>query len=897
MATKKTTRKTTSSRGKKPASAKSRAAAASQARKRLWAIILFAVGLMLLFVAAIPGEKAWLSLHEWLLGCFSWCAYILGPIVIYTAVMIDIDKTDYPIAAKVISSAVLIMLFCGASQIFSQALPEGKLLEIVGELYEQGKELTGGGVLGIMFGVPLLNMLDFTGAAITIVVLIFVAIMILSGGSIAGLIRKTFVHPVRKMEEAYVSASENRAQLAEEAEQRRRDRMSELGSSAVFLATKDARTGKVETRQVTAEDEKKKLLEAARSMDKPVDGRAKPAKPAPVAEVNDAFFDIDAHTPTETARPEPTPPPRPAPKPKPEPKPEPVPAPKLDDPVTIFGIEEEKPTLEEPEMSIDEIISRAIADEPVVDSGNGMLNFGGVVETAPTTEVTAPAVVAPAVTSATGEVIKPEYTYPPVSLLREGKNLPKGDTTKELKANADRLVDTLKSFGVQTRIVDISRGPAVTRYELQPSAGVKISRITNLADDIALNLAAAGVRIEAPIPNKAAIGIEVPNKIVAAVPIREILDSDEFRDSTSKLTVALGKDITGNLSFADLGKMPHLLIAGATGSGKSVCINSLITSLLFKASPDEVKLLMIDPKVVELGGYNGIPHLLSPVVTDPKKAAGALCTMVGEMLRRYKLFADNNVRDLAAFNKVAQLRDDLEAVPHIVIIIDELADLMMASPKDVEDYICRLAQMARAAGMHLVIATQRPSVDVITGVIKANIPSRISFAVSSQIDSRTILDMGGAEKLLGRGDMLYYPVGSSKPTRVQGCFVTDGEVEKVVDFIKGSSSSNYDEQLMEDIEKNAAQVSGKGGGSRAGSSDSDDDADELLDAAIEVVVEAGQASTSLLQRRLKVGYARAARLVDEMEQRGIVGPFEGSKPRQVMISKERLYEMKMNKAN
>ncbi|MEG0854650.1 MAG: DNA translocase FtsK, partial [Angelakisella sp.] len=490
-----------------------------------------------------------------------------------------------------------------------------------------------------------------------------------------------------------------------------------------------------------------------------------------------------------------------------------------------------------------------------------------------------------------------EYTFPPVSLLKEGKQLPKGDTTKELKANADRLVDTLKSFGVQTRIVDISRGPAVTRYELQPSAGVKISRITNLADDIALNLAAAGVRIEAPIPNKAAIGIEVPNKIISTVAIRELLDSTEFTEAKSKLTVVLGRDITGELTLADLGKMPHLLIAGATGSGKSVCINSLIISLLYKANPDEVKLLMIDPKVVELGSYNGIPHLLSPVVTDPKKAAGALCTMVGEMLRRYKLFADHNVRDLTGYNKLAAERPEVEAIPQIVIIIDELADLMMASPKDVEDYICRLAQMARAAGMHLVIATQRPSVDVITGVIKANIPSRISFAVSSQIDSRTILDMGGAEKLLGRGDMLFYPVGSAKPTRVQGCFVTDSEVEKVVDFIKTGSVANYDQTLMEDIEKNAAQVGGKGSGNRGGSGSSDggdNDSDELINNAIEAVVEAGQASTSLLQRRLKVGYARAARLVDEMEQRGIVGPFEGSKPRQVMISKERWYEMKMN---
>ena len=493
------------------------------------------------------------------------------------------------------------------------------------------------------------------------------------------------------------------------------------------------------------------------------------------------------------------------------------------------------------------------------------------------------------------------YTFPPVNLLEEPKAVCGGNTQKELRANADLLVDTLRSFGVETRIVDISRGPAVTRYELQPSAGVKISRITNLADDIALNLAAGGVRIEAPIPNKAAIGIEVPNKDIAAVPIREIIDSTEFTGAKSRLSVALGKDISGRICLADLAKMPHLLIAGATGSGKSVCINSIIISLLYKSSPEEVKLLMIDPKVVELGGYNGIPHLLVPVVTDPKKAAGALCWAVGEMLNRYKLFAATGTRDLEGYNRLAAEREELHPMPQIVIIIDELADLMMAAPKDVEDYICRLAQMARAAGMHLVIATQRPSVDVITGLIKANIPSRISFAVSSQIDSRTILDMGGAEKLLGRGDMLYYPVGSSKPTRVQGCFVTDSEVERVVTFIKQGEKGEYDDTIMTEIEQSAAQVKGKGGSSGSAAASGGDadgtDGDELLEQAIAVVVEAGLASTSLLQRRLKVGYARAARLVDEMEEKGIVGPFEGSKPRKVLMTKDQYYERKTMSAD
>ena len=478
-------------------------------------------------------------------------------------------------------------------------------------------------------------------------------------------------------------------------------------------------------------------------------------------------------------------------------------------------------------------------------------------------------------------------------LLKEGEQPDGQDLSEELKANAQLLVDALASFGVQTRIIDIARGPAVTRYELQPSAGVKISKITNLADDIALNLATSGVRIEAPIPNKAAVGIEVPNRQTSVVPIRDIIDSQAFREAKSKVTMCLGKDIGGSVCVADISKMPHMLIAGATGSGKSVCINSIIMSILFKASPEEVRLLMVDPKVVELGVYNGIPHLLVPVVTDPRKAAGALNWAVSEMLGRYKLFADNSVRDINGYNRLAEERPErnLAKMPQIVIIIAELADLMIAAQNEVEDAICRLAQMARAAGMHLVIATQRPSVDVITGVIKANIPSRIAFAVSSQVDSRTILDSGGAEKLLGKGDMLFFPVGAAKPIRIQGCFVSDKEVEKVVAFIKGSQTAEYDDQILEEIERQA-EATGKSAGSGSGGGGFDAD-DEMLPAAIECVVETGQASTSLLQRKLKLGYARAARIIDEMESRGIVGPFEGSKPRQVLISRQQWIEMKM----
>ncbi len=477
-----------------------------------------------------------------------------------------------------------------------------------------------------------------------------------------------------------------------------------------------------------------------------------------------------------------------------------------------------------------------------------------------------------------------EYQFPPFSCMNEPDG---GLNTRKIKAtaleNAKKLEETLDSFGINAQIINVAVGPAFTRYELQPSPGVKVSRIVNLTDDIALSLAAQGIRIEAPIPGKAAVGIEVPNPEVAPIVLREVLETPDFVKFKSKLAVGLGKDITGNNVIIDLAKMPHMLIAGATGSGKSVCINSIIVSLLYKATPEEVKLLMIDPKVVELGVYNGIPHLLIPVVTDPSKAAGALQWAVQEMTMRYKLFADKGVRDLAGYNKIVSAEQDGFKLPQIVIIIDELADLMMVAPHDVEDAICRLAQMARAAGMHLIIATQRPSVNVITGVIKANIPSRISFAVSSQVDSRTILDMGGAEKLLGKGDMLYYPVGMQKPIRVKGCFITDKEIEHVVEYVKNQIIAEYDEDIIEKITKKNDDVENH-----------EFEADELLPQAIEMVIDAGQASVSLIQRRLRVGYARAGRIIDQMDERGIISGFDGSKPRQVLITKEQWEEMKMN---
>lgn len=480
------------------------------------------------------------------------------------------------------------------------------------------------------------------------------------------------------------------------------------------------------------------------------------------------------------------------------------------------------------------------------------------------------------------------YEYPPVSLLaKPAKKALKGGA-KALTDTATKLQKTLYSFGVSAKVENVSVGPAITRYELKPAEGVRVSKIANLADDIALNLAAETIRIEAPIPGKQAVGIEVPNKEKEAVHLREVLESEEFQESKSKLTVALGKDVAGNTQLADIAKMPHVLIAGSTGSGKSVCINTIISSIIYHAKPSEVKLVMVDPKVVELSVYNGIPHLLIPVVTDPKKAAGALAWAVQEMDNRYNIFAQKGVRDLKGYNQAIEKEGGNGKIPQIVVIVDELADLMMVAAKDVEEAICRLAQKARAAGMHLVIATQRPSVDVITGLIKANIPSRVAFAVSSQVDSRTILDSVGAEKLLGKGDMLFYPAGAAKPSRVQGCFVSDDEVEKIVSFVKKNGTATYNEDILESIENN-----NKTDKELAQEASEDDETDPFLMEAIETVIDSKQASTSYIQRKFKVGYARAGRIIDQMEERGIISGYQGSKPREVLMSRDRWEELKM----
>ena len=879
---------------KKTTSAKRGVSAAKQeeqasSHKQLFAILFLAFGVFFIALTLVSGENFWAELHGFLFGMFGWCAYLIGPLFLYLAIMNTLERPSFSSSAKVWEVLGLIVLICAATTIFiKDGVPEDGFFNIVKTLFSNGKELRGGGFFSVILGVPLYLFLGETGAKITVSILIFVMLMLITGTTLAGLARGT-KEAGKKVRDVYTEQVEHA-------------RMQPDPGAVIDIPLDDplpqhpVRSPKRYGAD-PVQDAKGKLLGTAagsaaagtfagsrdRVIDIPLDGdiptRTSPASAGAAAPTAATYTFAKA-----TAAPSPL---------------------RNERAVVTNGFKIVTPEQLVAEKEAEVLRNAAASGIPAeISTSEGVRtseDLEQLILRAAQQDENKKKDEKHALEKAqrefsvdmTEDLETRVYRFPPVDMLKPAAHTDSGDITLELKQNADLLVDTLNSFGVQTRVINISRGPAVTRYELQPSAGVKISKITNLADDIALNLASAGVRIEAPIPNKAAVGIEVPNKNIAVVSIREIIDSGEFQSAKGKLSVALGKDITGRIMMADLAKMPHLLIAGATGSGKSVCINSMIVSLLYKATPGEVRLLMIDPKVVELGVYNGIPHLLVPVVTDPRKAAGALNWAVSEMLGRYKLFADNGVRDLTGFNKLAETREDLQPMPQIVIIIDELADLMMVAPNEVEDAVCRLAQMARAAGMHLVIATQRPSVDVITGIIKANIPSRIAFAVSSYVDSRTILDGGGAEKLLGRGDMLFSPVGSPKPQRIQGCFVSDNEVEDVVAFIKGDEPAAYDERIQEEIEKNAAVEKGKRSvdGSDEDSDGSDDD--EMLPAAIECVVEMGQASTSLLQRKLKLGYARAARIIDQMEERGIVGPFEGSKPRQVLISREQWMEMNL----
>ena len=776
----------------KKSSTKKAAQQADTAKRQLLSVIWFAVSVFFLCVVFIKGQNLWLGLHNIIFGIFGVTAYFYPFLLGFVAIMYAVDKIKGSFTVKIAEATALAVLIGAAVDIFS-AHPKIGFWEQLVKGYTDGVALKSGGFLGALIGEPIYLAFGKTGAAITVILLIFVLLMLVTGTTLIALFR-SLSRPVKAV-----------SKQAEEVYRERQEK----------------------------EENGKKQLKVIKGFDPDI----------PVDDIPQKRRDKTENLSRKQAK---------------------VVSTYYDEPMPEEILE--NPEGSEDKEKIDSALKSAEEEAENIDFKAETKEFTESLENA--------------------EKDDNAYVFPPLNLLKPSVSGKAAIQGAEL--TAEHLINTLKSFGVEARIVNISRGPTVTRYELQPSAGVKISKITNLADDIALNLATAGVRIEAPIPNKAAVGIEVPNKQSDIVGVRGIFESPDFTSAKSKLTVALGRDIGGNAIVTDIAKMPHGLIAGATGSGKSVCINSIIMSILYKATPEEVKLLMIDPKVVELGIYNGIPHLLVPVVTDPRKASGALGWAVTEMEKRYKMFADRGVRNIEGYNKfVDELGDpEIEKMPHIVIIIDELADLMITAPKEVEDSINRIAAKARAAGMHLIVATQRPSVDVITGVIKANIPTRIAFAVSSQVDSRTILDTAGAEKLLGRGDMLFRFATSPKPSRIQGCFVSDEEVEAVVDFIKKGKTADYDDNVMVEIERQAAVEKKQ----KTGLPEDGPDEDPMLHDAIRVVVESGMASTSLLQRKLKLGYARAARIVDEMEQRGVVGPYKGAKPRDVLITMDQLME-------
>lgn len=839
-----------------------------------WSAVLFALGALILAFTLVKGESAWNSIHNIFLGMFGWTAFVVPFVLMYVSVMIAMDKSRQTVQGRVIQCFIMILLLSAFARIISSAaMPDGNLFEeMIPALYAEGKQLRGGGVMSVFVGVPLLLLFKKAGATIIIVLLTFVFIMILANKTVLDIVRliKRGISAANAARDEYVpvedgdfvpppgarkTAAEKKAEKAAAKAVPNSDVPTEVVKEKAknFNVDIPMPKGKKNAQSVPKEelpfepDEPKELTEEEKfAQSLPQHPVVVPsASSAEAAEkIKSASSELDDIIKKAAAVPE-------------KKKPAAVPPPKTVQQAKKQSTLASNKIQTEDELDMPDAPTAADIQHEIAEQGS--------------------------------EIVV--YQFPPIDLLKSVDNEANAaEAEAEMKTNADTLVDTLKSFGVQTRIVDIHRGPTVTRYELQPSAGVKISKITSLADDIALNLAAAGVRIEAPIPGKAAVGVEVPNRVKDIVTIREMIESPEFAANKSKLSFVVGKNIDGDIMIGDIAKMPHLIIAGTTGSGKSVCTNSIIMSILYNASPDEVRLVLIDPKMVEFKVYDGIPHLLIPVVTDPRKAAGALSWAVQEMLKRYKLFADYNVRDHGGYNEMAAETEGVEPLPKIVIVIDELADLMMAAANEVEDSICRLAQMARAAGMHLIIATQRPTVDVITGLIKANIPSRIALTVSSQVDSRTIIDTAGAEKLLGHGDMLYYPQGIPKPVRIQGCFASTKEVEAVVEFIKSGGTVEYSNEIIEEIEKNMPVPKGEkpSGDAAAPSGDGD-----IIDQAVEVLIDAGQASVSYLQRKLKLGYARAARVMDELEELGVVGPYEGSKPRSVLVTREMWAQRKL----
>lgn len=819
----------------KPPQSNSMTAVRERENRRFWSYILFFFGILELLITFVEGDGLWKWLHELNRGLFGVTVFLFAPMIIYVALMIASDVTHNKVIAKVVEGSVLMLLISGMAQIIQVGSVDGSSfwLKLVG-LFNDGKQLRGGGLASALLGWPLLSLFKRVGAGIVIVLVAFTFIMLLTNVTLPQLLKavsKPFV-------KSYEAVNEERIERAAQPPKPPREKK------------EPRRNGRVDIAKFYPDDGPDTAAEAF----------------VPVADEEEAADKVDASKIDMPVHP--------------------VKAPVI----THEKLEETAKTTDNEELK--KIIENAIGDsreekkskdEPVKPPVVNVDKNGQTTFFEKDNKISA-------------------YVYPPVDILKYAKNPVASEIVQqEIQEKSAKLVETLETYGAKTRIVGIHRGPSVTRYELQPAAGVRVSKITGLADDIALNLAAMSVRIEAPVPGKACIGIEVPNDHRDTVSLRELIDSDEYRKAKGKLTFAVGKDIEGNIIIGDIAKMPHMLVAGTTGSGKSVFTNSIILSILYHASPDEVKLILIDPKKVEFPIYNKIPHLLIPVVTEPLKAAGALGWAVNEMNKRYLMFEANNVKNLQEFNdmvleernKPAEEQDEIRAkidlLPQIVIVVDEFADLMMAARSEVEDSVLRLAQLARAAGIHMIIATQSPRADVLTGLIKSNIPSRVSLSVSSNVDSRVILDESGAEKLLGNGDLLYKPVGVKKPIRMQSGYAATSEIREVVNFLKNEHTAEYSDEVIAEVEENTPQP--KDSGSAGSDNVSVNPDDDLVNQAISIIVQTNNASTAFLQRKLKLGFPRAARIMDEIEEMGIIGPQEGSKARKINITKEEWAEM------
>lgn len=819
----------------KPPQSNSMTAVRERENRRFWSYILFFFGILELLITFVEGDGLWKWLHELNRGLFGVTVFLFAPMIIYVALMIASDVTHNKVIAKVVEGSVLMLLISGMAQIIQVGSVDGSSfwLKLVG-LFNDGKQLRGGGLASALLGWPLLSLFKRVGAGIVIVLVAFTFIMLLTNVTLPQLLKavsKPFV-------KSYEAVNEERIERAAQPPKPPREKK------------EPRRNGRVDIAKFYPDDDPDTAAEAF----------------VPVAEAEEAADKVDASKIDMPVHP--------------------VEAPVI----THEKLEETAKTTDNEELK--KIIENAIGDsreekkskdEPVKPPVVNVDKNGQTTFFEKDNKISA-------------------YVYPPVDILKYAKNPVASEIVQqEIQEKSAKLVETLETYGAKTRIVGIHRGPSVTRYELQPAAGVRVSKITGLADDIALNLAAMSVRIEAPVPGKACIGIEVPNDHRDTVSLRELIDSEEYRKAKGKLTFAVGKDIEGNIIIGDIAKMPHMLVAGTTGSGKSVFTNSIILSILYHASPDEVKLILIDPKKVEFPIYNKIPHLLIPVVTEPLKAAGALGWAVNEMNKRYLMFEANNVKNLQEFNdmvleernKPAEEQDEVRAkidlLPQIVIVVDEFADLMMAARSEVEDSVLRLAQLARAAGIHMIIATQSPRADVLTGLIKSNIPSRVSLSVSSNVDSRVILDESGAEKLLGNGDLLYKPVGVKKPIRMQSGYAATSEIREVVNFLKNEHTAEYSDEVIAEVEENTPQP--KDSGSAGSDNVSVNPDDDLVNQAISIIVQTNNASTAFLQRKLKLGFPRAARIMDEIEEMGIIGPQEGSKARKINITKEEWAEM------